>query len=87
MKYRNRKPRPLSRHPKKEETKRTIGLTKTKLLVSGTVNGILYDNDEILIPVLLDEALPPYTEQKNNILIEFAGFLRDTTGSYKKESI
>jgi hypothetical protein len=58
-----------------------------RFIVSGTVNGILYDNDEILIPVSLDEALPPYTEQKNNIPIEFAGFLRDTAESYKKESI
>jgi len=51
------------------------------------VNGVLYDNEEILIPVSLDDELPPYTEQNNIVPMEFAGFLRDTAESYKKESI
>ena len=57
-----------------------------RFLVSGMVNGVLYDNDEILIPVSLEEVLPPYTEQKNIVHIDFAGFLRDITEQYKKES-
>ena len=54
--------------------------------VSGMVNEVLYDNDEILIPVSLDDELPPYTEQNNIVPMEFAGFLRDTAESYKKDN-
>jgi hypothetical protein len=51
------------------------------------INGVLYDKDEILIPVSLEDSLPPYTEQNNIVPMEFARFLRDTAESYKKEPI
>ena len=54
--------------------------------VSGMVNEVLYDNDEILIPVSLDDELPPYTEPNHIVPMEFAGFLRDTAESYKKDN-
>lgn len=57
-----------------------------RFLVSGMVNGVLYDNDEILIPVSLDDELPLYTEQNNTVPMEFAGFLRDTAESYRKDN-
>lgn len=58
-----------------------------RFLVSGMINGVLYDKDEILIPVSLEDSLPPYTEQNNIVPMEFARFLRDTAESYKKEPI
>ena len=57
-----------------------------RFLVSGMVNGVPYDNDEILIPVSLNDALPPYTEQNHIVPMEFAGFLRDTAESYRKDN-
>ena len=53
-----------------------------RFVISGMVNGNLYDNDEVLIPVSPEEALPPYTEKKNPLPIEVAAFMRDMMLAY-----
>lgn len=53
-----------------------------RFVISGMVNGVLYDNDEVLIPVSPEEALPPYTEKNNRLPIEAALFMRDMMSAY-----
>ena len=53
-----------------------------RFIISGMVNGSLYDNDEVLIPVSPEEALPPYTEKENPLPIEVAVFMRDMMSAY-----
>ena len=53
-----------------------------RFVISGMVNGILYDNDEVLIPVSPEEALPPYTEKNNRLPIEVALFMHNMLSAY-----
>lgn len=53
-----------------------------RFIISGMVNGSLYDNDEVLIPVSPEEALPPYTEKENPLPIEVAAFMRNMMSEY-----
>ena len=53
-----------------------------RFVISGMVNGRLYDNDEVLIPASPEEALPPYTEKKNPLPIEVTAFMRDMISTY-----